>query len=302
MSVLAVSHEHAVEVDTKLAELYVERNKLVDEIGRLADRVHYIANDSRRGGRFASGPWVMSYAEALEAAQASAQPWDKLDQVLAEKAAAETRILEILDEEKPLHADFVEHRWPRFFLVTSSKGHIHSSLNCSTCYPQTTYRWLPGLSGLDMAAAVEQEGEILCSVCFPDAPVAWTEGVSKVTLEERAERDAAKAERAAKKLAKALMPDGEPLIIRLHDEGRIDRHRSWQFDTLYSAKQWLTDAASLNRGYPRETLDGIAETHPSYPHLVIFEVAAAVAAKTGDTIDEVIVAADKRARKRDKVS
>jgi hypothetical protein len=64
--------------------------------------------------------------------------------------------------------------WSRFFLVTSSKGHIHSSMDCSTCRHTTRYGWLPELSGKTEAEAVESQGPALCSVCFPSAPVEWT--------------------------------------------------------------------------------------------------------------------------------
>lgn len=67
--------------------------------------------------------------------------------------------------------------WPRFFLV--SGGHIHSSMNCSTCNHNgkaTQFGWLPELSGLDEAAAVEAQGAYLCTTCFPSAPVEWTNG------------------------------------------------------------------------------------------------------------------------------
>lgn len=64
--------------------------------------------------------------------------------------------------------------WSRFFLVTSSKGHIHRSMNCSTCRPTTTYGWLPNLSGRTEADCVEEFGPALCSVCYPTAPVEWT--------------------------------------------------------------------------------------------------------------------------------
>ncbi len=94
--------------------------------------------------------------------------------------------------------------WSRFFLVTSSDGHIHRHTNCSTCYPTTRFAPLPNLSGLTEHDAVADQGEILCSVCFPDAPVAWTSGVSKATAAEREARAAAKAERDAKKRAKAI--------------------------------------------------------------------------------------------------
>lgn len=65
--------------------------------------------------------------------------------------------------------------WSRFFLVTSSKGHIHSSMHCSTCRLTTTYGWLPELSGRTEADCVAEFGPALCSVCFPSAPVEWTQ-------------------------------------------------------------------------------------------------------------------------------
>lgn len=77
--------------------------------------------------------------------------------------------------------------WSRFFLVTSSTGHIHSSMACSTCRPTTTFGWLPGLSGKTEEDAVAEHGPALCSVCFPSAPVEWT--AEKIT--------AARAARAA---------------------------------------------------------------------------------------------------------
>jgi len=296
--VTVIAHESAAEIDSQLAALYTERNQQADAIVHQGHRVHSIAGDSREGR---SRSWKMSFADAKAAAKERAMPWDKLDEILASIAAANARVLEILAEQKPLDEIFVEHRWSRFFLVTSSDGHVHSSLGCSTCYPQTTYAWLPGLSGLTMAEAVEAHGEILCSVCFPDAPAAWTEGVSKATLAERSERDAAKAERAAKKLAKALMPDGSTLRIKIPD-GK-DRHRGWDFDTLYSARIWLTDAASWNRTYPRTYDSGeVVEAHPSYPTEVILQVAEAVAAKTGVPADEILVTHAKKAAKRDGIA
>lgn len=64
--------------------------------------------------------------------------------------------------------------WSRFFLVTSSQGHIHSSMRCHTCRPTTTFGWLPELSGLTEDAAVEAHGPALCTECFKSAPVEWT--------------------------------------------------------------------------------------------------------------------------------
>lgn len=69
-------------------------------------------------------------------------------------------------------AAIVEHEkaytgWSRFFLVTSSAGHVHSSMRCVTCYPQTRYAPVVGLSGSTEEQAAAILGDTLCSVCFP---------------------------------------------------------------------------------------------------------------------------------------
>lgn len=60
--------------------------------------------------------------------------------------------------------------WDRFWLVTSSPGHVHSSRNCQSCKFTTTYALVPFLSAQTEAEAVETFGPAMCSVCFPSAP------------------------------------------------------------------------------------------------------------------------------------
>lgn len=77
-----------------------------------------------------------------------------------------------------IDSEYQVRRWSRFFLVTSSSGHIHSSMCCSTCNKgrkATTFALLPELSGKDEKAAVDKLGPALCSVCFPSAPVEFVE-------------------------------------------------------------------------------------------------------------------------------
>ena len=62
--------------------------------------------------------------------------------------------------------------WSRFFLVTSSAGHVHSSTSCSSCYMTTTFALLTELSAQSCEDAIAEVGETLCTVCFPDAPIA----------------------------------------------------------------------------------------------------------------------------------
>jgi hypothetical protein len=181
-------------------------------------------------------------------------------------------------------------RWSRFFLVTNTNGHIHSSMDCHTCFPSTTYAWLTGLSGLTEAEAVAEHGEILCSVCFPSAPVEWTTGVSKATQAAKDERAAAKAERQAKKVAKALVPEDVEGGLRLGTE---------RLTTIHAAKGWLTDAADYNSYYPRTTAEGATVPHhPSFPPEAVEVVSTVLAERLGTTPAEEITNAEKRAAKR----
>ena len=96
---------------------------------------------------------------------------------IADLDAAQAAYAALAAENKTLQALYTG--WSRFFVVTSSNGHIHSSMNCSTCRITTTFGWMPNLSGKTQAEAIAFFGpaaECLCSVCFPDAPVARMDG------------------------------------------------------------------------------------------------------------------------------
>lgn len=73
--------------------------------------------------------------------------------------------------------------WNRYYLVTSSSGHIHSSMGCSTCHKgkqDTTFALVSDLSDATVSEAVEVFGAALCSVCYPEAPVEFTNEI-KIT-------------------------------------------------------------------------------------------------------------------------
>lgn len=75
----------------------------------------------------------------------------------------------------PLAAEYARRPWTRFYLVTSSAGHVHNSTRCQTCRWSTSFGWVPGFSGISEAEAIAklaQYADTLCSVCFPTAPVA----------------------------------------------------------------------------------------------------------------------------------
>ena len=129
--------------------------------------------------------WTTTTEEAWDRVEAAAANGDAYNtslptgshhpsQLLAAREAAVDAHSEIRERIWALSVEYTG--WSRFFVVTSSAGHIHSSTGCHTCRDTTTYGWLPNLSGQSEALAVETHGAALCTVCFPSAPVAWVGG------------------------------------------------------------------------------------------------------------------------------
>ena len=203
------------EIDTALAEKFGEIAKAEQQVAYNASSLYSLARAKfyYRGRRRVTD---MPLAEAIEKAKTAAarvaeykathgyvdgdyhgtdwSEWsgpvapheaDKSAEALAKRAELTAELTRLSNEAMKLEESYTG--WSRFFLVTSSVGHIHSSRSCSTCRPTTTFGWLPGLSGKTEAEAVEAHGPALCSVCFPSAPVEWTS--AKITK--------AKAEKAA---------------------------------------------------------------------------------------------------------
>lgn len=176
------------ETDERLAELYYETLRLEAKIASQKMSIMHAAGASfyYRGRQRVTD---MSFEEAEEIVAAEIQKgtrllrgstiqgkdwetgeeWTTLGRLFASYAALE----DLRQQAAELGESYTG--WSRFFLVTSSKGHIHSSMGCSTCRPSTRYGWLPELSGKAEAEAVAECGPALCTVCFPTAPLEWTE-------------------------------------------------------------------------------------------------------------------------------
>jgi hypothetical protein len=185
-------------------------------------------------------------------------------------------------------APYREHPWSRFFLVTNNNGHIHRRMSCSTCRPSTVFVWLTELSGTDEETAVREIGEILCSVCFPSAPVGWTNGESHANRADREKREAAKAEREAKKDAKRLISGS--------DEGVVVTTGTYteRLKTVAAAKRFLTDG--YENFYGSGPWDGVRYLSSDRD-----AVAALLLGRPGvkeATVEEILAAAKKRADKR----
>lgn len=205
------SRPHAQEVDEALAAVYNEVYATEDRLAtqrtdvarmagakfyyrgkrRVTDMTHEEAAHTLRG--------ELAKLDEHEATHEGESKWvGYVGQLMPYDRDSARRALAKLDEHEDRLEDLhvraaeLEKRytgWSRFFLVTSSAGHIHSSTSCSTCRPTTRYGWLPELSGRKQEQAVDELGPTLCSVCFPSAPTDWTEG-KKITAAQAARKAA----------------------------------------------------------------------------------------------------------------
>lgn len=253
-----------VEIDTALAAAHEARFHTARSVQWAeADVKREEAALARVTFRGTDGDLVATYRDKLFQAE----------KTLADAVAADADAIDAITALDRLYTG-----WNRYFLVNNVGGHIHRSMHCTTCYPTTQYHWLPQLSDCDEAAMVAEYGELACTVCFPDAPTkpGFGDGTSKLARYTAAERDARAAEKATKAAAKAAKaitaPDGTPLR---DSHGGVIR-------TEVTAR--------------REMLDYLKDFHLyGYTHHPYDEHAArlaeAIAAKTGESADDLLAAA-----------
>lgn len=165
-----------VEIDTKLAELYMAEAKA----RHLYNRIQQAFVDEQVAkveGKYYYNPFTQ-----------------------ADEQDAYEKLHAIIEQELPLEAEYERRPWQRYWHVTNNNGHIHDSQSCSSCYPDTQYAWRTDLSGLRDTEVVEREAYNACSVCMPIAPAEQQAARKRYNEEQRAQRA---AERQAKKDAKA---------------------------------------------------------------------------------------------------
>lgn len=176
--------------------------------------------------------------------------------------------------------------WTRAFLVTSSAGMVHSTMGCSTCYPQTRFSWLPQVSGWDEAAIVDAAGEEACTVCYPAAPAGTRNRPSRLLNADRAAAAVAREARAAKAAAKAAKATADALIDPT--TGDLIRGGGWAgrrgdvFKTERTAtSEYVENAAYLQAAGRMPTVVGTGRVDEAADYCGRF--LAALAAKRGVT-------------------
>lgn len=247
-----------VEVDTALAKAWEQKWRVGQEIQRLVE-----TTERYRKSKYSY------YADSI---------------VSNEKRITELSIEfdKLINEVADLESKY--EGWSRAFLVRNGNGHIHSTMNCSTCFPTTLFLWLTEYSGADEDKIVKDAGEMACSVCFPNAPVDYKYRPCVIAdpqlVEAKRIRDEAKRVRDEAREIKGIKDlDGKPLSVC-----GFGKYRE-VINTLRSAEIWL-----VNAGFEIATFDPErtwqAEAHEN-KKVDFVRVLAAIAKKKNLSVDEV---------------
>jgi hypothetical protein len=176
------------EIDTQLSELYLAEMKAKQARSMTLERIHSAIGERAQYMSRNRKAWPKSDTDAIAEARRIADPNAQANyrpctpnprgafDALAKLDETNTTLAEIRERTAVLDAEYARRPWSRFFIVQNNNGHIHSSMNCKTCYVTTGFGWLPELSGKTEADAVRDHGTVLCSVCFPSAPVGVDRG------------------------------------------------------------------------------------------------------------------------------
>jgi hypothetical protein len=165
-----------LEVDEALAEQHETLFRVNARLKGATETAQAICGDSKSNG-FGGRTYLTTNEEAWARVERSAVTDDPYNAMYGRRPsdliAVRAKLLSerdaILNNIYKLDAQYTG--WSRFFVVTSSNGHVHSSMQCHTCRPTTRFGWLPRLSGKSEAEAVAELGPNLCTVCFESAPV-----------------------------------------------------------------------------------------------------------------------------------
>ena len=199
---MSVTKEFAVKIDTELSSWYDKRWSLVSKLESAEDTKKF---------------YEKHYPTRV----------DEIEKAIEKIAVIKSEISAVNVEISKLNKIYDQDPWTRAFLVLASNGHVHSSMDCSTCFATTRYNWLVQYSNDDEKTIVEDAGQDACTICYPSAPAEVLNRPSRIVTADKvakaqakAERDAKKAERIAKEKANAPTASGEFLTYK---EGKYTR-------------------------------------------------------------------------------
>jgi len=193
---MSVTKEFAVKIDTELSSWYHKRWDLSSKLD--------VAEDTKKF-------YEKHYPTRV----------DEIEKAIGKIAVIKSEISAVNVEIAKLNKIYNQDPWTRAFLVLASNGHVHSSMDCNTCFPTTRYNWLVQYSNDEESTIVEDAGQDACTICYPSAPAEVLNRPSRIVTadkiakaEAKAWRDAKKAEKIAKEKANAPTKSGEFLYFK----------------------------------------------------------------------------------------
>jgi hypothetical protein len=269
------------EIDTVLAEIWERRE------------------DARFAGIMAAHALREAEAKVEKYSQEGAATWNlstwerQVTDLTAKIEAAQVAFRAAVAEAAPYEAEFTRRGgWTRAYKVLNSNGHIHTSMDCHTCFNTTRFGWLPQVSGLDESEIVDMAGEGACTVCYPTAPAIGPNTLyTPVEAAERAARAAEKAAKAEAKAAKSLSLDGSVVEVRWTYTWMDKDRRGWKDIKTYRAAE-LFVVEALSR-------PGVVDSDVPTPE-VLDQVLGMMAAKKGMSVEEIVKPLQAKADKKRK--
>jgi hypothetical protein len=217
-----VTKEFAVKIDTELSSWYDKRWDLISKLES--------AEDSKKF-------YEKHYSTRV----------DEIEKAIEKIAVIKSKIYGVNVKISKLNKIYDQDPWTRAFLVINSNGHVHSSMDCSTCFSTTRYNWLIQYSNDDENTIVEDAGKDACTICYPSAPAEVLNRASRIVTADKIAKEQAKAERDAKREAKlakqkadAPTKSGEFLYFkedRYTTEIRTERTATSEWFTFYRRSQ-----------------------------------------------------------------
>jgi hypothetical protein len=275
-----VTKKTPVDIDTKLSEIYDNYYKAKAEVTSLQKSIATTKQRMDPSYRFYRARDVPTYERSLNS-------------MTADLEKAEQKQDAIMNKATPYEAEYQRRgRWTRAFLVDNASGHVHKSMDCSTCYSSTEFTWLPEYSGQEESGIVQDAGEAACTVCYPSAPV---EGLKRKSViesparkEARLERETAKAERDKKAADKGITnPDGSVLKLAGKYGDVIKAARTAEITAVSTRVDLIVN--EKNPDYWRSEV--LEERQHNYATLI-----TALAHKAGTSEDEIVAQVEKKAQ------
>lgn len=214
----------------------------------------------------------------------------ELEEALKIQVEAQAEMKGLTKALQPYHDEYTRRGgWSRAYLVTG--GHLHSSTACSTCFPTTSFHWLPSYSGKSEDELVEDAGERACTVCYPSAPVEALQRKSKLFTPDEEAAEARRKERAEAAEAKRAKAAAAGITSAAGGELRVPTGGRWEerVKTERTAQIMAVDAAATLVGYEATRKEGgfVNEDSEKLYRKQVAILVEALARKRGLTLKEV---------------